>query len=235
MVDDTTRRDEARKVARCARDRFAEASGLYLIVTRPLIPHLELVTAAVDRGVPVIQLREKSLDDEALMKLASSLVEATRGSGTLMVVNDRPDIAVRVGADGAHVGTGDLAAGEARRILGPRALLGVSGNAPEEARAALSAGADYVGVGPVFPTETKPDACTPVGVSTIRRMASAVPDLPIVAVGGINIATASRVTEAGARYVAVVSAVCRAPDPVAAIDALMSELDRKSEWAGNTT
>ncbi len=225
MVDDATRCDEARRAASCARERFARSSGLYLIVTRPSIPHLELVTAAVDRGVPVIQLREKSLDDEALAKLASSLVEATRGSGTLMVVNDRPDIAVRIGADGAHVGAGDLAAGEARRILGHGALLGVSGNTPEEARAALSAGADYVGVGPVFPTETKPDACRPVGVAAIRRVASAVPDLPIVAVGGIDAATASLVTEAGARYVAVVSAVCQSDDPVAAIDELMRALE----------
>ncbi len=210
--------------ARLPREMFAHGCGLYLIVTRPSIPHADLVAAAVEMGVPVVQLREKTLCDRELAALASELVSITRPSRTLFVVNDRPDVAAMVGADGAHVGTSDVDARSARLLLGPNALLGVSGNTAVEARAAAAVGADYVGVAPVFPTATKPDAFSPVGLRGVSGVASGAPDVPIVAVGGIDASSAAAVVKAGARYVGVVSAVCRAPDPVAAIEKLIRAL-----------
>lgn len=213
-------------VGRGARRRIAEGSGLYLIVTRPLVPHRDLVAAAVDRAVPVVQLREKSMPDGELTDLAGELADLTRGSDTLFIVNDRPDVALAAGADGVHVGADDAAPDGARLLLGDDAIVGVSGNTVGEARRAMNADADYLGIGPIFPTATKPDARSPVGLQGLRAVTGAVPDFPAVAVGGIDLGSAARVAEAGASYVAVVSAVCHVADPLAAIDAFMSELRR---------
>ena len=200
------------------------SKGLYLILTGPHIPHIELVRAAVERRVPVVQLREKHLEDEALTDLARSLAAATRGTETLLVVNDRPDIALAAAADGVHVGSSDIDAGIARRIVGPDRLVGISTHTPADAVAARQAGADYVGIGPVFETSTKPDAEPPIGLARLRAVARAVPDLPKVAVGGISSLTAPDVMAVGADYVGVVSAVCHADDPIAALDAMLLAL-----------
>lgn len=207
------------------RGRLADG-GLYLIVTAPAIPHEELVKAAVERAIPIVQLREKELPENDLVSLAGRLVDLTRGSGTLLVINDRPDIAAAVGADGVHLGRSDVRPEAARRLLGAGRVVGVSGSTPDEAIAARDAGADYIGVGPIFPTMTKPDARAPVGTGRIRIVADAVPQLPIVAVGGIDSGNAAAVIAAGADYAAVISAVCHAADPVAALDAFLDALSR---------
>ena len=198
--------------------------GLYLVVTAPAVPHDELVAAAVERAVPLIQLREKDLSDRDLTTLAARLAGLTRESETLFIVNDRPDIAAEVGADGVHVGRSDIKPREARRMLGPDGIVGVTANTEGEALAARAAGADYVGVGPVFPTRTKTDAPQPVGLGRVGDLAKALGGFPIVAIGGIDRDTAASVLAAGADFVAVVSAVCRASDPVAAIDDLLAAL-----------
>lgn len=204
------------------------ASGLYLVITEPAIPHATLAAAAVARAVPVIQLREKHLPDEELGALARALVQATRGSETLFILNDRPDLAAAVGADGVHVGRDDTDAATARRIVGPDAIVGVSANTPDEIEAAVRAGADYVGVGPIYPTATKPDACPPIGTQGLLTVTHAAVALPTVAIGGITRANAPEVLEAGADYVAVVSAICHADDPVKALDAFLSALSEKA-------
>jgi thiamine-phosphate diphosphorylase len=206
------------------RARFSEGSGLYLVLTEPAVPHAELAAEAVRLSVPVIQLREKRLGDEALAAIARSLRDATRDTSTLLIINDRADLAAAVGADGVHVGPGDLSAAAARAVVGPRTLVGVSARSPEEIEAARRAGADYVGVGPVFPTATKPDALPPVGIRGLREAAAAAEPLPVVAIGGIDRDTAAGVLAAGARYVAVISAVCHAPDPIAALEAFVSSI-----------
>lgn len=216
-------------MARGPRLRIAEGGGLYLVVTGPRIEHAALVRAAVERAVPVIQLREKGLPHEALAALARSYVEATRGSDTLFILNDRPDLAAAVGADGVHVGRDDVDPERTRRIVGPDAIVGVSGNTPQEVAAAARAGADYVGVGPVYPTATKPDARTPIGIDGLATAAQAAQGLPTVAIGGITRANARGVLEAGADYVAVVSAVCHADDPVAALDAFLRTLSEAAD------
>jgi thiamine-phosphate pyrophosphorylase len=211
-----------------ARRRFAAAGGLYLVITEPRIPHGALVTAAVERAVPVIQLREKRLPDRELVALARVLVRATRDTETIFILNDRPDLALAVGADGVHVGRGDVAAADARRIVGGEAIVGVSANTPEEVRAAARAGADYVGVGPIYPTSTKPDARAPIGTEGLRDVAGAGGGLPTVAIGGITRASAPEVIEAGADYVAVVSAICHADDPVRALDDFLAALSERT-------
>lgn len=202
------------------------ARGVYLVLTAPRIAHEDLARAAVDRGVPAIQLREKRLEDDALLRLAADLRRVTLGTGTLFIVNDRPDIAVAVGADGVHVGAGDARPDAARAALGPDRIVGVSATTAREAVAARDAGADYVGAGPVFPTATKPDAAPPMGLAGLSRVAAAVPDLPVAAIGGIDRSNAEAVVNAGASLLAVVSAVCAADDPVAALDALLEAARR---------
>jgi thiamine-phosphate diphosphorylase len=211
-------------MARGPRQTIRERGGLYLVITEPAVDHGVLVEAAVGRGVPVIQLREKRLPDDELTALARTLVAATRGSETLLVVNDRPDIAAAVGADGVHVGRSDTDAATARRIVGPDAVVGVSASARKEVEAARSAGADYVGVGPIYPTATKADARAPIGVAGLRAIAEGTSGTPIVAIGGITSSNAPGVLGAGADYVAVVSAICHAPDPVAALDGFLRAL-----------
>ena len=198
------------------------------MMTAPRIPHAELARAAVDRNVPVIQLREKEIDDDALVDLARELVEVTKNTGTLLIVNDSPRVAAAAGADGVHVGTSDVNAPEARAIVGADAIVGLSSHAPGEAEAAREAGADYIGVGPIFPTQTKPDAEEPIGLAGLAEIALAVPEIPKVAIGGLGASNALATLDAGADYVAVVSAVCHADDPVAALDDLLAAIGRRS-------
>jgi thiamine-phosphate diphosphorylase len=205
-------------VTRDARVLLSEGRGLYLVLTAPVIPHLELARAACERGVPALQLREKDMPDDELLLLATELASLARGYPTLFVLNDRPDLAAACGADGVHVGQGDEDVAAARATLGPEAIVGLSTRTPGESTDALAAGADYVGVGPVFPTDTKPDALAPIWLPGLREVSAAVPDLPKVAIGGITVDTAAEVMDAGADYVAVISAICHAPDPIAAID-----------------
>ena len=200
------------------KERLLGGRGLYLILTSPVIPHVELAAGACERGVPAIQLREKSLPDEELMRLAREIADVTKGTDTLFIVNDRPDVAAAAGADGVHLGRADAGIESAREILGRSAVVGLSTRTPDEARAAEIAGADYIGVGPVFPTHTKPDALAPIGLAGLRAVAARVPDVSRVAIGGIAVSTAADVLRAGAHYVAVISAVCHADDPLTAID-----------------
>jgi thiamine-phosphate pyrophosphorylase len=180
---------------------------------------LDVAAAAVRGGATVVQLRDKHASARALAESARALVGLLRPLGVPLLVNDRVDVAVAAGADGAHVGQSDLAAADARRLLGPDALLGVSATTVEEARAVDRAAADYVGAGPVFPTGSKDDADPPTGLDGLAAIAAAT-TLPTVAIGGISVANAGGVIAAGARGVAVISAICSADDPEAAARAL---------------
>ena len=200
------------------RESLIGGGGLYLVLTSPVIPHVELAAGACERNVRVLQLREKSLPDDELLRLARDIADIARSAGALFIVNDRPDIAATAGADGVHLGQSDASITAARDLLGSGAVVGLSTRTPEEADAARAAGADYIGVGPVFPTDTKPDALAPIGLGGLRSVAERVPELTKVAIGGITSSTSMDVLEAGAHYVAVISAVCHADDPLAAID-----------------
>lgn len=182
-----------------------------------------VVRAALRGGAPAVQLRGKEMPACELAALARALLPETRAAGALLFVNDRVDVALAVGADGAHVGQDDLPVEATRRIAPPGFVLGVSAETPELARAAERAGADYVGTGPVYPTGSKADAGDAVGVERIAAVAAAV-RLPVVGIGGIALGTAADIVRAGAVGVAVIGAVMRAEDPEAAARALVREV-----------
>lgn len=181
--------------------------------------HLDVARAALAGGATMLQLRDKDAPAAALYGLAVAVAGLCRAAGVPLIVNDRLDVALAAEADGVHLGQDDLPAREARRLLGPGPVLGVSAATPAEARAAEAAGADYVGVGPFARTRTKADAGEAVGPAVIRAIRAAV-SIPVVAVGGIDAANAPAALAAGADGVAVVSAVSRAADMAVAVRAL---------------
>lgn len=190
------------------------ALAVYVVTSNGLAPgrgHRDIAVAAIEGGATALQLRAPELSDEQLQPLASDLAERCREARVLFVVNDRVDVAARAGA-GVHVGQGDDPS-EARRRIGPEAVLGISVSSPGQAVEAERAGADYLGV-TVWSTATKPEAA-PVGIEGLRAVVDAT-SLPVVAIGGIEAENATEALEAGAVGVAVVSAVGAAPDPVAA-------------------
>jgi thiamine-phosphate pyrophosphorylase len=142
----------------------------------------------------------------------------TDETGRLFIVNDRPDVAAIVGADGLHLGQHDLPIAEARRLLRPGAIIGRSTHNIEQAKAAVTEGADYVSIGPIFETTTK-DAGPIAGLEVLRQVLTEI-QLPVVAVGGINAGNISEVTGVGAKCVAVCSAVTSADSPKAAAEAI---------------
>jgi thiamine-phosphate pyrophosphorylase len=173
------------------------------------------VAAAVAGGVTAVQLRDHRATTRELLATASELRDMLAGTGVCFLVNDRLDVALAAGADGVHVGQSDLPVEDARAIAGPDFIIGWSVTNIAEARtaAALPPGtADYLGVGPIFPTPTKADATPPMGVNGLRAVCD-LSLLPCVAIGGITADQAGGLFAAGAAGVAVVAAICSATDP----------------------
>lgn len=171
----------------------------------------QLVRSLVEAGVGAIQLRAKELPGASHLERARTLVAATRETKTLAILNDRPDIAAIVHADGVHLGQEDMSVKDARAIVGPRALIGVSTHSLDQARAAVLTGANYIGAGPTFPSETKSFDKFP-GLDFLREVTDEI-RLPIFAIGGINRDNLPSVLETGITRVAVSSAVTSALDP----------------------
>jgi thiamine-phosphate pyrophosphorylase len=178
---------------------------------RPGLAYESLVRSLIDAGVDVLQLRDKQLDDRRLLERARLLRELTWGTKTLFVVNDRPDIAALSRADGVHVGQEELSVKDARAIVGPEVLIGVSTHSIEQARQAVLDGANYIGVGPVFPSDTKQFAVFP-GLDLLRAVAAEI-RLPAFAIGGITRANLDQVLSAGFTRVALSRAIAGAADP----------------------
>mgnify|MGYP000106702001 FL=1 len=170
----------------------------------------EQVEAALKGGVTCVQLREKELDEAAFLQEAKDICALCRRYHIPFIVNDNVDIAVACGADGIHVGQEDMVAGEVRRRVGDAMILGVSVHTVEEARQAVHDGADYLGLGAVFPTSTKADA-DQMTSETLRDICSAV-DVPIVAIGGINRDNLLSLAGSGVDGAALVSAIFSAED-----------------------
>ena len=181
---------------------------------------LRQVADAIDGGATMVQLREKHLDDAAFLEEAKAFVALCREKGAVSIINDRADIALESGADGVHVGQEDLAAAQARQLLGPDKIVGVSAHNVEEALAAQAAGADYLGVGAAFVTGTKADA-KPISQDTIRAVTAAV-EIPAVAIGGIPRENVTELAGCGLAGVAVVSALFAKPDVKAAARELLA-------------
>jgi thiamine-phosphate pyrophosphorylase len=190
---------------------------LYLITdpglagARPLLP---IVASALEGGATAIQLRDKRAAPRDLLTLGAEMRRIAHQQGAAFAVNDRVDLALALEADAVHVGPGDLPPLEARRLLPRPRWLGVSARSVQEALAAEKAGADYLGVGPLFATATKPDAGLPMGLEALAAIAAAV-SIPVVGIGGIHEGNAGSVIDAGASGVAVISALMAAEDPQA--------------------
>jgi thiamine-phosphate pyrophosphorylase len=193
-----------------------EQADLYVVITeafcagRTSLAVLEQVLAA---GVKIVQLREKDLPDRELYELGLEFRRRTEAAGSLLIIDDRVDIALAAGADGVHLGQTDLPVAAARRIA-PDLIIGASSHSLEEALVAQEAGAGYVNIGPIFPTATKPNAVV-LGVEAIPRLTAHL-TIPWSTMGGISSGNIAQVVDLGARHPAVMSAVTAAADVTAA-------------------
>ena len=195
---------------------------LYLVTDRELSRGRELewiVAEAVKGGATMVQLREKDVATREFIELARRLKPILREAGVPLIINDRVDVALAVDADGVHIGQSDMPYGIARRLLGPDKIIGLSVENLDEVREANSLDVDYIGVSPVYATATKTDTAPPFGLDGLRE-AVRISRHPAVAIGGMNARTAPDVLKTGVDGIAVVSAICSAPDPKAAAAAL---------------
>lgn len=181
---------------------------LYAITDRELsnCSHPEIVERLLAGGARLIQLRDKEVSAKEMFEAAQACLQLTRAAGATLIINDRVDIAMAADADGVHLGQDDLTVAEARALLGPNKIIGISTHSVEQVEAALVTSANYIAVGPIFPTSTKANPDPVVGLDLLRR-ARTLTSLPLVAIGGITLETARDVVVAGANTVAVISAL----------------------------
>ncbi len=182
---------------------------------------VDIVAAAVKGGVTIVQLREKTASTRAFIEQAGVLKRLLAPLRVPLLINDRIDVALAAGADGAHVGQQDMPVALARQLLGPAAIIGLSITQLGDVRDPDLALADYLGVGPIFAQSTKLDATLPLGLAGLAQVRRAT-GKPIVAIGGVSATNAGAVRSAGADGVAVVSAIMGADDPMAAAAALLA-------------
>jgi thiamine-phosphate pyrophosphorylase len=203
--------------------------SLYLITDRGLLGDRDLITEvrrAVRGGVTMVQLREKDILSREFYHIAVSLKEELARHKIPLIINDRLDIALAVDADGLHIGQDDLPLWEAQRLLGNNKMIGLSVNTLEQALDAESSGASYLGVGPVFFTQTKIDIDKPIGIESLKYLKQNL-KIPLVAIGGINKSNIAEIKKTGVDGVAVASALMGVEDIAEAARRMMSE------WKGN--
>jgi thiamine-phosphate pyrophosphorylase len=204
--------------------RNPKSWGVYLVTDRHQTGGrdlLEVVGQALRAGVRAVQLREKDLTTRDLYHLAGKLVAMTRAAGAALLINDRVDVAMALSADGVHLARRSLPPKEARELLGPARLIGISCHSLAEVREAVDGGADFVVLGPIFETPSKTPYGAPLTTALLQQ-ARAATTLPVLAIGGINPARVPEVMAAGADGVAVISAVMAALDPGAAASELLA-------------
>ncbi|MEM6654363.1 MAG: thiamine phosphate synthase [Planctomycetota bacterium] len=215
--------EKALDTTRTSRERLDPARLCVLVGGLPSgDAFVALANELVEAGVGMIQLREKKLEGRDLAARARALVAATRGTGTLAIINDRPDIAAAAGADGVHLGQTDLPVHDARSLVGPRAIIGVSTHSIDQARRAVLDGANYLGAGPTFPSTTKSFDDFP-GLDYLRQVSAEV-SLPTFAIGGVNAENLTSVLETGATRIAVSGAMSSADRPSNAARRLLERL-----------
>ena len=186
---------------------------------------------ALQGGADLVQLRDKTADDDALVAAAAWAAERCAAHGALFILNDRPDLAVRVGADGVHVGQDDMPVAEARAIVGADRIVGLSTHSIAQADAGAVSGADYIAVGPVHATPTK-EGRPAIGLDPVRHAAAHVHGLPWFAIGGMEPGTIGAAAAAGATRAVVVRAIAHASDPEAVTRALRAALTGGAVEAG---
>ena len=192
--------------------------------------YVDVLTQAIRGGATVVQLRDQEASDETLIALGRALRKICDHFGTLLIVNDRIDVAQAIDADGLHVGQNDMPLSEVKERLGSRKWVGISTHSLVQAKKAVEEGADYIGVGPVFKTPTKP-GYPPVGVELVREVRSHL-EIPFVAIGGIDLGNVKEVLLAGADSVAVVRAVVGQDDICEAARKFKTLLNKWPETSG---
>jgi thiamine-phosphate pyrophosphorylase len=197
------------------------AAHLYFVADRGGLERA--LDGALRGGADLVQLRDKTASDAEIVAAARWAAERCAAHGALFILNDRPDLAVAVGADGVHVGQDDMPAAEARTIVGADAIVGLSTHSIAQADAGASSGADYIAVGPVHATPTK-EGRPAIGLDPVRHAAAHVDAVPWFAIGGIDRATVGAVVAAGARRAVVVRAIAHADDPEATTRELRAAL-----------
>lgn len=198
-------------------------SLLYIITEPALRDPVESVQLVLEGGVRLVQLRAKDATARELVQMGQAIRALTRKYNATFIVNDRLDIALVVEADGVHLGQDDLPVPLARKLAGDAFIIGVSAETVEEAQRAEAEGANYLGVGPMFTTTTKPDAGMPIGPQRLREIKAAV-SIPVYGIGGITLENAPLVIQAGADGICVISAIIGAPNPTEATRQFLSML-----------
>jgi thiamine-phosphate pyrophosphorylase len=201
--------------------------GLYLVTDRTLCgqrPVEEVVFMALQGGATCIQLREKDASTRDFVEEAQRIKAVMAPFRASLIINDRIDVALAVGADGVHIGQRDMPCEIARKLMGPRAIIGLSVESWKDVERAVTLDVDYLGVSPVFVTPTKIDTKGHWGLEGLRRIRTAT-RLPLVAIGGLNASNTADVIRAGADSIAVVSAICAADDPYQAARELSTLID----------
>ena len=193
--------------------------------------HAQLAEMAIEGGADTIQFRQKDGSTRKLVESAQTVQAVCAARDVSLIVNDRADIALAVGAAGAHFGQDDLPIAVGRRVLPSGMIIGASARTEEKILEAISAGANYIGFGPIYQTSSKPDAELPKGIEVLQRMCETA-QCPVIAIGGIAAETAYEVIRAGAHGIAVISAVCAQTDPVAATRHLCDEIQRAKASLG---
>ena len=202
--------------------------GLYALLDDSVRPGLDLLGAAravFEGGAKVLQLRLKTLSDRRALALCCSVVAIARELGGRVIINDRVDLALLSKADGVHLGDDDLPLGQARALLGTRALIGATTRTLAQIQQAAAEGADHVGLGPIFDTSTKRVPHTPLGIAGLAQIARVSP-LPIVAIAGLRLENLSEVARAGAHCAAVARGLLEADDLRERARALQAEFSR---------
>ena len=185
--------------------------------------HAELAALAIEGGADTVQFRQKHGTTRELVAIAQEMQTVCTRHNVPLIVNDRADIALAVGATGAHFGQDDLPVSIGRRMLPPEAIIGASARTEEKILEAITEGADYIGFGPIYGTSSKPDAEAAKGLERLRRTCE-IAACPIIAIGGISVETAGEVIRAGAHGIAVISAVCAHAEPTVATQTLLNEI-----------
>ena len=185
--------------------------------------HAELAELAIQGGADTVQFRQKQGTTRELVAIAQAMQVVCEAHKVPLIVNDRADIALAVGATGAHFGQDDMPVSIGRQILPAESIIGASARTEEKILEAITEGADYIGFGPIYGTTSKADAEMAKGLERLRRMCD-IAACPVIAIGGIGIETAGDVIRAGAHGIAVISAVCAHPEPHIATQALLNEI-----------
>jgi thiamine-phosphate pyrophosphorylase len=220
------RREEVTDIAMY--DKKKVDYSLYLVTDRDLSlgrSNLEVIQAAVRGGVTLVQLREKEATTKEFYQEGLKIRAYLKARDIPLIINDRIDMALALDAEGVHLGQEDMPIDAARKILGPQKIIGASVFTPEEAKIAEALGADYLGLSPIFATETKPELIQHLGIKGIPLLKEAV-KIPVVGIGSMSESNAYEAVKAGLDGVAVVSAICSREDPRAAAEAIKKEVLR---------